>query len=335
MNLNRRKFLENSSMLLSASAVGAAAAPAEQPRMPGRKYRFTTLLATLAKPVCRRISLPLCLPVKRLGQNMKIPLGGWGVSLNDTLSHFRWTGSWKAIVFERLVQGSRPIFVDVGANIGQTLLEIFATHPDARYVGFEPIPPCVSYLASMIQANKWETATILASALAAEEGVISLYRHSGSITDSCATVYEDLRPGRKFDSNWVPSLRFDTVREKLNLNHIDLVKIDVEGAELEVIKGMEHTLNSIRPIILCEVLFSASAATIVTSTRRNEELMRRLMMSRYTVWQLLKSADLKGLQSIRPVAEFPRGCWTPANAELCDYLFLPKERDQQLVGCLC
>ena len=158
----------------------------------------------------------------------------------------------------------------------------------------------------MIQANQWETATILASALAAEEGVIALYRHSGSITDSCATVHEDLRPGRKFDSNWVPCLRFDTVREKLNLNHIDLVKIDVEGAELEVIKGMEDTLNSIRPIVLCEVLFSASAATILTSTRRNEELMRRLTMSRYTVWQLLKSEDLKDVQSIRPVAEFPR-----------------------------
>jgi FkbM family methyltransferase len=333
--MNRRNVLENSSMLLSASAVGATAGAAEQPPKPSRKHRFTTLLATLAKPVCRRISVPLCLPVKRLGLNMKIPLGGSGVNLNDTLSHFKWAGSWKANVFERLVQGSRPIFVDVGANIGQTLLEIFATHPDARYVGFEPILPCVSYLASVIQANEWETATILASALAAEEGVIALYRHSGSITDSCATVYEDLRPGRKFDRDWVPCLRFDTVREKLNLNNIDMVKIDVEGAELDVIKGMEDTLNSIRPIVLCEVLFSASAATILTSTRRNEELMRRLTLSRYTVWQLLKSEDLRDVKSIRPVAEFPRDYWNPANAELCDYLFLPKERDQQLVRCLC
>ena len=140
--MNRRNVLENSSMR-SASAVGATAGAAEQPPKSGRKYRFTKLLATLAKPVCRRISLPLCLPVKRLGLNMKIPLGGSGVNLNDTLGHFKWAGSWKAIVFERLVQGSRPIFVDVGANIGQTLLEIFATHPDAGYVGFEPIPPCV------------------------------------------------------------------------------------------------------------------------------------------------------------------------------------------------
>src|SRR5436853_311152 len=167
---------------------------------------FTPLLAALPAWVRQRISLSLSLPVKRLGVEMKIPLGGSGVNLNDTLSHFKWAGSWKARVFERLVQGSRPIFVDIGANIGQTLLEIFATHPDARYVGFEPILQCVAYLAAVIQANKWETATILASALAADEGIIALYRHSGSITDSCATVHEDLRPGRKFHSDWVPCL---------------------------------------------------------------------------------------------------------------------------------
>ncbi len=295
---------------------------------------FTTLLATLPERVCRQISLPLSLPVKRLGVKMKIPLGGSGVNLNDTLSHFKWASPWKASVFERLVQGSRPIFVDIGANIGQTLLEIFATHPDATYVGFEPIPQCVTYLATMIQANKWETATILASALGADEGIIALYRHSGSITDSCATVHEDLRPGRKFDSDWVPCLRFDTVKDELKLNHIDLIKIDVEGGERDVIEGMEDTLNSTRPIVLCEVLFTDSAADILASTRRNEELMRRLTMSGYTVWQLIKSENLKEVQSIRRVAEFPRDCWTPANAELCDYLFLPKERDQQLVACL-
>jgi hypothetical protein len=74
--------------------------------------------------------------------------------------------------------------------MGQTLPEIFATHLDARYLGFEPILPCAAYLASVIQANKWESAMILASALAAGEGVIALYRHSASITDSCATVHE-------------------------------------------------------------------------------------------------------------------------------------------------
>jgi hypothetical protein len=144
-------------------------------------------------------------------------------------------------------------------------------------------------------------------------------------------VQRDLRPGRKYDSSYVPCLRFDTVRDALKLDHIDLVKIDVEGGELEVVTGMEHTLESIRPIILCEVLSTDSAADIRISTSRNEELIRRLTRSGYSVWQLVKSDDLKDVQSIRHISEFPREYWSPANAELCDYLFLPRERYPQAV----
>jgi len=288
---------------------------------------FTPFLGALP----RSIRLPFSVPVKRLGVDMKVPLGGSGVNLNDTIEHLKWAGSWKSRVFERFVKRSQPTFVDIGANTGQTLLEIFATHPDARYIGFEPSLPCAAYLASVIEANRWAGSLILASALASEEGLVALYHGPGSITDSGATVQRDLRPGRKYDSSYVPCLRFDTVRDALKLDHIDLVKIDVEGGELEVVTGMEHTLESIRPIILCEVLSTDSAADIRISTSRNEELIRRLTRSGYSVWQLVKSDDLKDVQSIRHISEFPREYWSPANAELCDYLFLPRERYPQAV----
>ena len=278
--------------------------------------------------MCIRDSAPT---VNRAGVRIKIPLGGAGVGLHDALRHCRWSGAWKAEVFKRLVPKGQPKFVDVGANTGQTLLEIFTIHPDASYVGFEPIPSCAAYVSSLIQANNWETAMVLASALGGDAGVVPLYRHSGSITDSSATVLRDLRPGLAFDVDWVPCLRFDSVRDALHLDDVDFIKIDVEGAELDVIKGMEETLTSIRPIILCEVLFTDPAADILVSTHRNEELMRRLTRHGYTVWQLIKSADLANVLSLRPVAEFPPDYWTTENAELCDYLFLPGERAQHLV----
>jgi hypothetical protein len=55
-------------------------------------------------------------------------------------------------------------------------------------------------------------------------------------------------------------------------------------------------------------------------------------MSGYTLWQLIKSENLKEIESIKPIAEFPRDYWTSANADLCDFLFLPKEKDHQMVG---
>jgi len=272
------------------------------------------------------LSLPFSLAVKRAGRKVKIPLGGSGVGLHDALRHVLWAGSWKAQVLERLVPGDGPVVIDVGVNTGQTLLEVFITHPNATYLGFEPIPACAAYASRLIHANGWQTATVIATALAANEGVIPLYRHAEAPADSAATTLQDLRPGLAFDVDWVPCLRFDTVKATLRLAPIDLIKIDVEGSELEVVKGMEETLSSSRPVILCEVLFTDSAADIEATTRRNEELMRRLTAAGYRVWQLIKSADLKTVQSVRPVQEFPREYWTPANAELCDYLFLPEEK---------
>ena len=121
------------------------------------------------------------------------------------------------------------------------------------------------------------------------------------------------------------------MREKLKLNQIDLIKIDVEGGELDIITGMQATLNSIRPTILCEVLFIDPDADLLATTQRNEELMGRLTMSGYSVWQLIKSENLKEIRFVKPIVEFPRDYRPPANAELCDYLFIPEERGQNFV----
>jgi hypothetical protein len=47
--------------------------------------------------------------------------------------------------------------------------------------------------------------------------------------------------------------RLDTERDVQELESIDFVKIDVEGAELEVLKGAARTLSTHRPLIYCEM----------------------------------------------------------------------------------
>ncbi|MDH8249875.1 FkbM family methyltransferase, partial [Klebsiella pneumoniae] len=48
--------------------------------------------------------------------------------------------------------------------------------------------------------------------------------------------------------------RFDDIRAALQIGKIGLLKIDVEGAELPVLRGMEASIVKDRPWILCEVL---------------------------------------------------------------------------------
>ncbi|MHA1664401.1 MAG: FkbM family methyltransferase [Candidatus Njordarchaeales archaeon] len=46
----------------------------------------------------------------------------------------------------------------------------------------------------------------------------------------------------------------DDVLDKLNIGKVNYIKIDVEGAEFEVLKGLEKTLKKHRPVVIVEVL---------------------------------------------------------------------------------
>src|ERR1700682_1074969 len=64
-----------------------------------------------------------------------------------------WKRSWKTEVIGRLASSDRGTFLDVGVNVGQTLLDVCVTNPSARYLGFEPNISNVFYLREMIRAN--------------------------------------------------------------------------------------------------------------------------------------------------------------------------------------
>jgi Methyltransferase FkbM domain len=60
--------------------------------------------------------------------------------------------------------------------------------------------------------------------------------------------------GFETDPITIDVMRFDTYCAKFGINKIDLIKMDVKGAELKVLKGMGHLLLNWRPDIICEVL---------------------------------------------------------------------------------
>jgi len=51
----------------------------------------------------------------------------------------------------------------------------------------------------------------------------------------------------------VPLKRLDGVVEELRLKHVDAIKIDVEGAEIQVLKGAVNTITRFKPFIVIEV----------------------------------------------------------------------------------
>jgi len=247
-----------------------------------------------------------------------------------------WSRSWKTEVIKSLCRAKDGgAFIDIGANLGQTLMDHIAADVKVPYIGFEPNPVCIYWITELIRINALAQYTILPVGLSNEAKLLPFYRRADVPEDDSATLIADLRPTWNLITTYIPCFKFDDIRQSLNLEHINLIKIDVEGAELEVLKGMQSTLESLRPAILCEVLFTDPDAELESNKTKNAELMRLLGGFDYRVFQLVKSEDDKKVVKVNNIEAFETAYFSrPGNSDLCDYLFIPAEKERQVVNLI-
>ncbi|MCZ6618389.1 MAG: FkbM family methyltransferase [Gammaproteobacteria bacterium] len=149
------------------------------------------------------------------------------------------------------------IFVDVGANVGNHTLfmSIHAQHVHS----FEPFPPVLHKMRSLVELNQLDNITIHEVALGDEVGVIPFYAPpeeslgGGSFLESVALKHGD-RPVVD-----LPVARGDDYFASHQIDGFSAIKIDVEGYEIPVLRGLEFTLGKVRPLIVMEVTHGASA----------------------------------------------------------------------------
>lgn len=130
-------------------------------------------------------------------------------------------------------------FVDVGAHIGSIISDVRFRYPSARIIAFEAIPEKAEAL-----RRKFPGVEVHNFALWDSDGETSFFihpHHSG-----CSSLNRTDAGAREIR---VLSRRLDTV---LHGRAADVIKIDVEGAELGVLRGAEATLSRCRPIIMFE-----------------------------------------------------------------------------------
>jgi len=138
--------------------------------------------------------------------------------------------------------------IDVGADIGYyTLLFARRVGEQGRVIAFEPIPAARERLEDNVELNGYTNVTICDFALFSSKGQVIL---EGPLQLS------RINPAKTKTENkdiHVETRVFDECLLELEVQRIDLVKIDVEGAELEVLRGMEESLTKYHPNLLVEV----------------------------------------------------------------------------------
>lgn len=200
-----------------------------------------------------------------LGNGQHIYLNNEGYALEQK---FFWKGldAWEKnsnLLWRTLVKRSSVIF-DIGANTGIYTIVAKKVNPAATVFAFEPVKRIYDVLIKNIEINKYEKVVAINEAVSDKKGQFEFFDSEDD------NLYEASLEKSHADS--LPYLKKSIIHYTVNvetvenvildykLNHIDLMKIDVESHEPSVIKGMGTYLQKFRPIIIIEILNEKVAA---------------------------------------------------------------------------
>jgi FkbM family methyltransferase len=146
--------------------------------------------------------------------------------------------------------------IDVGANIGLYSLCMTLANPNAQIFAFEPVNLIYEKLVKNVVANGLTRVTCIKAAVGNTQELVPLFAPAADTLGSIAsTVPSHVRhwPQTAIQCDFVAQTTLDCFARRVEIDEVDLVKIDVEQAELGVLEGMTSLLSN-RPHIICEVL---------------------------------------------------------------------------------
>ena len=148
--------------------------------------------------------------------------------------------------------------IDVGANVGQMTLEMAKlVGPSGKVIAIEPAPGNLALLERHIEANGFSDRVQIVAAACTEvaEEVVHLKvfgNHPDAIGSGHTIIFDrpPLESEKKLGSTLIEArgVSIDFLCEDLCLVP-DVIKIDVEGAELQVLRGGKHTLGKLNPYL--------------------------------------------------------------------------------------
>jgi FkbM family methyltransferase len=151
------------------------------------------------------------------------------------------------------------VILDIGANVGYYAvllgLEIGET---GQVYSFEPLPSSFSQLQTNVQINNLDSKVqCISLALSDSSGFATL--HVPKVSGTSATSMQNLHPDEANSSFSIETQKLDDVVVRRDIGKIDLIKIDVEGAERLVFQGGWQSIQKSLPVIFAELLRKWSA----------------------------------------------------------------------------
>ncbi|MBT8426613.1 MAG: FkbM family methyltransferase, partial [Erythrobacter sp.] len=186
----------------------------------------------------------------RVGEDLQIL---WDGRVLDMCAHVARSGTWEAHIIDALrheiaALPNGSIFYDVGANAGYMSLVMAREFSNLQCVlAFEPLPRLAQAIAQSIDHNGLEDRVdVFAVALGDRDDEVDLFLPRHAVQASFVTREADASKVR------VPVRKLDTLISEAKLAGPDIIKIDIEGAELQFFHGARQTLAEHKPVLIFE-----------------------------------------------------------------------------------
>lgn len=165
------------------------------------------------------------------------------------LTHGIWDEELLMLMSNIIDHSPDGVVIDIGANVGAITIPLANYYSNIIFYCFEPHPFIFRKLNKNIQINKLKNVVPIQSAISDKEGEINFFAQIDDSNMGLSSMFELKNLTQKVV---VKSITLDTFVANTHINKISLVKVDVQGAEIQVLKGMTKVIKELRPVVCFE-----------------------------------------------------------------------------------
>jgi FkbM family methyltransferase len=141
-------------------------------------------------------------------------------------------------VYDFSTTTATPVIVDAGANIGMSVIFFKQLFPSSKIIALEPDPEIYALLVRNMESYNYDDVDLREAAVWINDHELSFYSE-GSLSGSSQVDFRGAKDVKK-----VKAVRLKTLLAEIP--EVDFLKIDIEGAEAEVLLDIESELHSVR-----------------------------------------------------------------------------------------
>jgi FkbM family methyltransferase len=195
------------------------------------------------------------------------------------IARFRKNANADKYVFSQYIKKGDTV-IDCGANIGYYTNFFRAIVGKKGYVhAFEPVPSTFEYLSeNTMEYSNCNNYYLNMVGLYKEESTKNIYIPDSISGHASLKEHQKAWNANKIDKKEIKLITLDSYVKKNVIKKVDFIKIDVEGAEIDVLNGSKQTLLKNKPNLHLEV---------------NSELLNASQQTVHKLWELLKELHYK------------------------------------------